>query len=287
MNPYHPFISSFARLINEGNSLPLGNIPAPARTTPSANAPVGVIFSPHPDDECIIGGLALRLMRETGMRIINVAVTQGSNKERQQPRLAELRNACDWIGFGLEQTAPNGLERINPKTRASDPQYWAGAVKVIAASLEKDQPRVVFFPHELDWNSSHIGTHFLVMDALKTLPAGFDCFLVETEFWGQMPSPNLMVELSENDVADLLAALSFHVEEVRRNPYHLRLPAWLQDNVRRGAELVGGQGGTAPDFPFATLYRLRRWKDGGVQDVLKSGATLTVRDDLRSLFNCG
>jgi LmbE family N-acetylglucosaminyl deacetylase len=285
MNPYLPFVSSFSGLIREGKSLPLGNIAPHNKPKSAANAPVGLIFSPHPDDECIIGGLALRLMRETGMRIVNVAVTQGSNKERQQPRLAELKNACDWIGFDLEQTASNGLEKINPKTRTNDPQHWASAVKVTAASLAKNQPRVIFFPHELDWNSTHIGTHFLVMDALRTLPASFECLLVETEFWGQMPSPNLMVELKDQDVSDLLAALSFHVDEVRRNPYHLRLPAWLQDNVRRGAELVGGQGGVAPDFAFATLYRLRQWKNGSVVDVLKSGKTLTAKDDLRTFFN--
>jgi hypothetical protein len=28
------------------------------------------------------------------------------------------------------------------------------------------------------------------------------------------------------------------------------------ENVRLGAEVVGGQGGAAPDFPFAELYRL-------------------------------
>lgn len=285
MNPYLPFVSSFSGLISEGKSLPLGDIAPHNKPKPATNAPVGMIFSPHPDDECIIGGFALRLLRETGMRIVNVAVTQGSNKERQQPRLVELTNACDWIGFDLEQTAPNGLEKINPKTRTNDPQHWASAVKVIAASLAKNQPRVIFFPHELDWNSTHIGTHFLVMDALKTLPASFECILVETEFWGQMPSPNLMVELKDEDVSELLAALSFHVEEVRRNPYHLRLPAWLQDNVRRGAELVGGQGGAAPDFAFATLYRLRQWKNGTVVDVLKNGKTLTAKDDPRTLFN--
>ena len=54
-----------------------------------------------------------------------------------------------------------------------------------------------------------------------------------------------MVESSAADVADLMAALSLHVGEVARNPYHLRLPAWMIDNVRRGAELVGGQGGAA------------------------------------------
>jgi len=258
MNPYRQLVSSFAQLVTEGKSLPLGGISSSGKMAPGPNAPTALIFSPHPDDECIIGGFALRLLREVGMRVVNVAVTQGSNKERQQPRWEELKNACAWLGFQLEQTAPRGLEKITPKTRLNEPQHWLAAVKVIAASLAKNQPRVIFVPHELDWNGTHIGTHFLVMDALKTLPPDFQTMLVETEFWGQMPAPNLMVESSAEDVADLLAALSFHIEEVRRNPYHLRMPAWMIDNVRRGAELVGGQGGAAPDFMFATLYRVRQ-----------------------------
>ena len=284
MNPYQHFVSSFARLVSEGKLLPLGGIAPHKNIRQRTGAATALIFSPHPDDECIIGGFALRLMREAGLRVINVAVTQGSNKERQQPRLRELKNACDWIGFDLEQTAPNGLEKINPKTRADDPQLWNAAVKVVAASLAKNQPRVIFFPHEFDWNSTHVGTYFLVMDALKTLPVSFQTILVETEFWGQMASPNLMVESSEGDVADLLAALSFHVEEVRRNPYHLRLPAWLMDNVRRGAELVGGQGGAAPDFMFATLYRARQWKSGHVEEIFSSGKQIGARDFAGGVF---
>jgi LmbE family N-acetylglucosaminyl deacetylase len=278
MNPYREFVASFARLVAEGKSLPLGNIPRETRPAPSPGAPVALIFSPHPDDECIIGGLALRLMREAGLRVINVAVTHGSNKERQPGRLQELKNACNWIGFGLEQTAPNGLEKIYPKTRANEPEHWAAAAKTIAASLAKNQPRVIFFPHELDWNSAHIGTHFLVMDALKTLPATFQTILIETEFWGQMQSPNLMVESAAEDVADLLAALSFHVEEVQRNPFHLLMPAWLMDNVRRGAELVGGQGGAAPDFRFATLYRASQWRNGRFESLLTGGKQITAQD---------
>src|SRR5436305_934719 len=118
MKTYHDLISSFAQLMTAGKSLPLGGIPLPERLQPSSTAPVAMIFSPHPDDECIIGGLAIRLLRESGMQVMNVAVTQGSNRERQQPRLQELKQACNWLGFGLEQIAPNGLEKINPKTRA-------------------------------------------------------------------------------------------------------------------------------------------------------------------------
>ncbi len=285
MNPYHQFVSSFARLVAEGKSLPLGGIPPHHKPGPAPNAPASIIFSPHPDDECIIGGFALRLMREAGMRVINVAVTQGSNQDRQQPRLQELKNACGWLGFELEQTAPNGLEKINPKVRTNDSKHWSGAVKIIAATLTRHQPRAIFFPHELDWNSTHIGTHFLVMDALQTLPANFQCLTIETEFWAPLPSPNLMVESSVDDVADLLAALSFHVGEVQRNPYHLRMPAWLQDNVRRGAELVGGQGGQAPDFGFATLYRLRQWKNGHLENVFSGGKQIGATENPGDIFS--
>jgi LmbE family N-acetylglucosaminyl deacetylase len=284
MNPYRKFVSAFANEIAEGKSLPLGGIPPHGKPAPPPNAPKALIFSPHPDDECIIGGLPLRLQRQSGFRVINVAVTLGSKKERRQGRWQELKNACDWLGFGLEKAATNGLEAINPKTRASQPAHWAVAVKVITDLLVKHKPFAIFLPHELDWNSSHIGTHYLVMDALKTLPQEFQTTIVETEFWGQMTSPNLTVELSEEDVADLLAALSYHVEEVRRNPYHLRLPAWLIDNVRRGAELVGGQGGAAPDFTFATLYRVRKWKDGAIREAYQGGKQISASDSPSNTF---
>lgn len=284
MNPYQPFVASFARLVAEGKSLPLGGIPPRGQPRPKPYAPSVLIFSPHPDDECIVGALALRLMGEAGMSVINVAVTQGSSQERREPRWRELKNACDWLGFGLERTAPGGLERINQETRAKDPKHWTGAVQIIAASLAQHQPRAIFFPHDLDWNSTHVGTHFLVMDALKSLPADFQTCLVETEFWGQMASPNLMVESSVEDAAALVAALSFHIGEVRRNAYHLRMPAWLQDNVRRGAELVGGQGGTAPDFAFATLYRLRRWKRGRVENVYEGGRQISRTENPAGVF---
>ncbi len=277
-------MAEYVRLAQAGKQCPLGGLPAAPQPTLPANPPAALIFSPHPDDECIIGGLALRLYREAGMRVTNVAVTQGSNRARQAERFAELENACRYLGFGLLAAAPNGLEKITVRTRQNDPAAWDEAVRVIAAMLTREQPRVIFFPHERDWNGTHIGTHFLVVDALKSLGPEFGCFTVETEFWGAMDTPNLLVESSATDVADLMAATSFHVGEVRRNPYHLRQPAWMQDNVRRGGELVGGQGGAAPDFNFATLYRLRRWRAGGWEKMFEGGSVLSCQSPPGELF---
>ena len=285
MNPYHHFVSEYTRFAKEGRTYPLGTFAQLPRPQITPNAPRVLIFSPHPDDEVIIGGLALRLLREAKWNVINIAVTQGSKKERQAERLRELKNCCDCIGFGLVQTAPGGLENVNVKTREREPAHWAQSVKAVADVLLKHSPRAILFPHDLDWNSTHVGTHFLVMDALKALRPDFTCYTVETEFWGQNPSPNLMVELSAPQVADLITALTFHVGEVRRNPYHLSLPAWMIDNVRRGAELVGGQGGAAPDFTFATLYRLRKWSNGKLENVYAGGRYLSCTDQPESLFS--
>jgi LmbE family N-acetylglucosaminyl deacetylase len=243
-----------------------------------------MLLSPHPDDECVLGGFALRLLREAGLRVINVAITLGSNPTRRAGRLAELRDACGYLGFELVQAAPEGFDKVSVTRRAQDPTGWRAMVATLAGLLVQHRPSVVFFPHDQDWNSTHVGVHHLALDALRQAGSALDCYTVETEFWGQMNDPNLMVELAETELADLVAATSFHVGEVRRNPYHLLLPAWMQDNVRRGGELVGGQGGAAPDFLFATLYRLRRFRDGNLERFYAGGRNLALAVNARNVL---
>ncbi len=265
--------------MRDGKKLPLGGMPASAiRADPAA--PRALVFSPHPDDECIVGCLPLRLLREKGMRVVNVAVTQGSKVERRSGRWEELKVACAWLGFDLVGTADGGLENINPKGRSGDPVRWKEACGKILQIILEHKPAVMFFPHDSDWNSTHIGTHLLVMDALAAAPASFSCRLVETEFWAPIGQPNLMVEASAEILADLMAATACHVKEVERNPYHLTLPAWMQDNVRRGGEVVGGQGGAVPDFKFVTLYRVRQWANGAVSDAWQGGKIAGMGDEL-------
>jgi N-acetylglucosamine malate deacetylase 1 len=281
-NPYRAFVEGFGRLLTETKPLDIGALVPPARPPVPADAPKALIFAPHPDDEVIIGGLPLRLLRELKMNVVNVAVTLGSRVDRQAERWQELTHCCDYIGFGLVGTGERGLEGINPAAREKDPRRWESSVEVIVRLLAEHQPSIIFFPHDDDWNQTHLGVHHLLVEALGA--SGLACLTVETEFWGAMDTPNLMVESTAADVADLVAALSLHVGEVARNAYHLRLPAWMIDNVRRGAELVGGQGGAAPEFAFATLYRLRRWENGQFQHLFDGGRVLTSQDDPGKLF---
>lgn len=272
--PYHTFVRAIDQAVQAARTYPLGSSPPPSHPPHASNAPRVLIFSPHPDDEVVIGGIALRLMRESGWRVVNVAVTLGSRKERQLERLAELRRCCGFIGFELLTAAPRGLEGIRRGAREQQPDLWLRAVESVSAILREQRPQAILFPHAQDWNSTHEGVHALVCDALRQQAAEFSCITVETEFWGAMASPNLMVEITADQLADLITALTFHVGEVRRNPYHLTLPAWMIDNVRRGAELVGGQGGASPDFLYATLYRLRRWTQDSWEPLWSGGRTL-------------
>jgi LmbE family N-acetylglucosaminyl deacetylase len=228
-----------------------------------------LLFSPHPDDECITGLLPLRLLRESGRQVINVPVTFGSDTRRQAERAAELDKACAYLGFHVH-AGREGWQALDAE----------GAARVIA----EFRPEIIFLPHEGDRHPTHVSTHFTVRDALGRQEPSFSCLLVETEYWGAMDDPNLMVAGDARSVADLVAATSLHSGEVARNPYHLLLPAWMQDNVRRGSELVLEQGSIAPDFTFATLYRLRTWRGGEVVPEPAGPVVLPVDGDLTDIL---
>jgi len=243
-----------------------------------------MIFAPHPDDEVITGGLPLRLLREAGWRVIAVAVTQGSNAARQAERWREFVACCGYIGFEPLELAAGGLRGVNLAARGADPARWATGVDTVAAVLAQHAPKAIFFPHAGDWHVTHVGTHQLVVDALASLGDAFQTYTVEAEYWGAARLPNVLLELSAHDVAELVAALSFYAGEMRRNPYHLTLPAHLIDGVRRGAELVLGQGRPSPAFTFAALYRVRRWQAGAFSPVLAEGRAVAARDSVADLL---
>ena len=282
-NPFRRIISEQARLFRTAKKLKAHKTNYRDVQQKSLNTQKVLIFSPHPDDECITGALPLRLSREAKWKIINLAVTLGSKRKRRRARLRELKNACDYLGFDLIVA---NFDAIHQETRQKNSTRWQIAIKTISEILAEQKPLAIFLPHENDVHPTHVGTHLLVLDALKRLPAKFSCFVFETEFWGQLTNPNMLVESSVDDVADLVEALSLHEGEVKRNPYHARLPASMIDNVRRGTELVGKRGSVAPDFVFGTVYRLRKWQNRKLQNVSKS-IFLNAEDNPKKIFKHG
>ena len=92
-----------------------------------------------------------------------------------------------------------------------------------------------------------------------------------------------MVAAPRAQLGRLRRALVCHQGEVARNDYAARLPAWMSDNVRRGAELVGGAGSAAPDIAHATLYRVRERAGGEWKTAFRRGRIIQTTDDLRRL----
>ncbi len=267
----HELVSRFEALVQAGTDLqlPLNSLAQPPKAPPCGKC--CVILSPHPDDECIVGALPLRLLREGGWRVVNVAITHGSNPVRQMARADELKNACAALGFENVLLAERGLTHISANSRSNDPVHWAACVRHVARQLEILKPDLILCPHPQDAQAAHMGSHLLAMDALATQAAEFVPLVAFTEYWSTMASPNWMVQVSAQDLGDLMSALMRHVGEVSRNPYHLSLPAWMMDNVRRGAEQVGFPGSVAPTYTFATLYRVMQWRDGALSPAWQDG----------------
>jgi LmbE family N-acetylglucosaminyl deacetylase len=261
---WRQYVEEVERTLEAGKRIPVGPSPVelapPDMPPPAVGALSVVVCAPHPDDEALIGALPLRLRREAGARVTDCAITFGSNLSQRARRRKELESACRVLGFDLMiPQPPAGFENVNLKTRAERADEWAQKVETLSRTFEKLQPDVVFAPHAEDWNTTHIGAHYLAVDALGVYlertrrgPLPF----VETEFWHENSQANLMVGVSAETEAILVMATAEHGGEVSRNPYHVRHPARMIENVRLGAETVGGQGGPAPEFTFAELYRV-------------------------------
>jgi N-acetylglucosamine malate deacetylase 1 len=281
------YLRRVVEAVDSGRSIALGpsqQPPVPPMVAASEGHGAKVLYcAPHPDDETLSGVLALRMRLESGARVTNVAVTLGSGATQHERRRREVASACRVLGFDLVIPDVSGKHRrfsgndgealaslaagsqqaglgpVNLATRQSDPKGWALRVQRLAEIFDQEQPEVVLAPHADDFNTTHIGTHYLVTEALDAhLSRRPDASIVfvETEFWHEMAEPNLMVAVTPELAAIQLVAAAEHGGEMARNPYHLLHPCRLMDNVRRGSEVVGGQGAAVQPFTFAELYRV-------------------------------
>ncbi len=266
---WHAQVQRIIATVDSGASIATGPT-AQALTPPSGAAaapPTKVLFcAPHPDDECLSGALALRLRMDSGASVTNIAITLGSDLGQRARRLAELQSACRALGFALvvpiepATGLPSGFDHLEPERRQTHPAEWHAQVNELALIFKREKPDLILAPHVQDFNTTHVATHMLVTDAITeylersaipSLP------LVETEFWHQIERPNLMVGLTPAIAAMQIVAAAEHGGEMSRNPYHVLHTCRLMDNVRRGSEVVFGQGAAAQPFKLAELYNVR------------------------------
>lgn len=241
---------------------------AASSLTEKKTSPLSVmILSPHPDDESIVGSLALRLSMENNCHIINVAVTLGSNKERRPERVKELNAACKLLQMECLHLNEN----------------WKTKEKELKGLIQKYRPDLIIAPHVKDFHPTHIKTGKLCKKVLLSMKKQ-TILVAWSEFWNPMTKPNLLIEVPVEIVELQMKALAKHVGEISRNPYHLRLPAWMMDNVRRGSELIGGKGSDANRMAFGVLYKLELIKNGKWSTPKLEQHSLSAQNDLGQIF---
>ncbi|MFP5385320.1 MAG: PIG-L deacetylase family protein [Bacteriovoracia bacterium] len=246
----------------------LSSLFKPSSLTKKTSYPFTVmILSPHPDDESITSSLALRLMHENNFHVVNVAVTLGSNTARQEERKKELEEACELLEF------ENVFLHENWKTKE----------KELKSLIQKYQPQLIIAPHVKDFHPTHVKTGELLKKVLPSFKK-VNFLVAWSEFWNPLSKPNILVEVQQEILELQFNALVKHAGEVKRNPFHLRLPAWMMDNVRRGSEIVAGTGAEATSMAFGVLYQLQLFKNAKLSTIKLQKNFLTSEEDIGQMF---
>lgn len=216
-----------------------------------------LMVSPHPDDETINGALALRLKQNYGCEVFNFPFGFGSNPNRKAERKQELIEATKLLNF----------------TNLFDQD-----LETVVSDLK---PHLIIFPHADDGHLTHSQTHMAVINALQKIH--YTGLVALTEFWFPNRSANLLLEVSVEECALLMEALSAHFGEIKRNPYHLRLPFWMLDNTRRGSELIMGAQALTNSLFLSNLYQIKSYKNG-VESAPLPKKLITLQESMCSLF---
>ena len=277
------YVESFSRPYQEKSGVTRISCPDPFDPVSGKSGGRLVICSPHPDDEILTGTLPLRLLQEDGVAVTNMVMTLGSDPARKEARLAELTAACRLVGFDLTLVEePLAFERLSPE---NEDEQWRDRVDLLVDHFAALQPDYVQIPHALDAHPTHKAVHWLVFKALQLYTRKYDCsvLLLESEYWSSLTRPNLLVGISNEDLALLICALIRHQGEIARNSYHLSLPGRMMDAVRRGSELLDGYGSGNSDMIFAELYTLSRMR-GGEQVWPKRGGCVPVFQRVKLSF---
>lgn len=216
-----------------------------------------LLISPHPDDEAINGALALRLCQNYGCEVYNFPFTFGSNQARQEARKLELIAATKILNF--KNIFDTNLED----------------------AIKSMNPQLIIYPHSDDGHFTHIKSHMAVTQALKK--SAYSGIVALTEFWFPNRSANLLLEISLEECAQLMSALSCHVGEIKRNPYHLRLPFWMMDNTRRGSELILGHAVPTQELFLTNLYQIKHYKNGD-ETKIPEKRLISLQDSVSAIF---
>lgn len=211
-------------------------------------------LSPHPDDESIGCPGTLQKLLKAGHQVTNLAVSLG-REEDTEVRKSELIEACRRSGVTLEIMSPPA------NTRSFQPNPGKAALDLstrLQPYLRKSD--LVISPSR--WEI-HPGHALVAIAAKRAMEANKqDITWWSWPLWGDIPKPTLLVELSEQDMSELIPPLEAHSSQIERNNYLRLLPARAQLQSIVGPERVFGFGAEGISADYAEVLREERFTSG-------------------------
>jgi LmbE family N-acetylglucosaminyl deacetylase len=192
-----------------------------------------LVLSPHPDDELLGCPAHLFALRDAGWRIVNVALSLGSEAEQRERRRQELQEACRRAGFELILVAgedgPPGIgdELLDARCGATPEQTVRRLVEL--AHAQGAELLVAPSPH--DDHPAHERAGRLALAALRAGAAGR---IWLWGLWADVALPNSLCVFDAERLEQIEHALRAHEGELARNDY----PGLLRSRARAGAILL-------------------------------------------------
>lgn len=195
--------------------------------------PTALHLSPHPDDELIGAPATLMALRDAGWRVLNLACGLGSAGDPRR-REGELREACERAGFELRLPE-------------------ADLPSQVAAAIDELEPAVVLSPGPRDRHPSHERVAVLAREALEARGDAAPRWWMWA-LWGALERPTLATAFEQPRLEEILAALSAHAGQLRRNDYRRLVRGRAEASACLAPELLFGFGSASPpDLRFAEL----------------------------------
>ena len=171
-----------------------------------------MVISPHPDDDVISAGALMDFMvRELGITVFSVYVTNGSDDLFIPTRRAEAKKACSILG-----SSPIFLDLVTSRFTLARRQY----VHELTGLLTRLQPELVLLPAS-DCHPTHVAVRRLCEEALRDFQAGLDISptALSYEFWSPIPEPGLFFGFGELAMKKKNEALGAHQSQLERTDF--------------------------------------------------------------------
>jgi LmbE family N-acetylglucosaminyl deacetylase len=178
-----------------------------------------LVIAPHPDDEAIGCGGAIRLHATTrGDRVAAVFLTSGERglqlpDERDAWRIREREAEASAAILGIAELSFLRLPDTHLAERAE------AAVAALCPLLARERPGRIYVPHPTDGHPDHVAAAPILWQALSDLSAdGVPPTVLGYEVWTPMPTYDDGADIT-SVMADKLRAVRCHKSQVEALRY--------------------------------------------------------------------